>query len=147
MAENTNILLTVQAWADILEDIWLDKIDKLDIRYSNMLEYSFIHEVMTNASGDPSRVEFAFNYYGKFVDMGVGKGVKLSDVKELSTERRLEGRGTGNRRHPKKWYGRTFYAEIKRLTELLAQKYARKGSITIIENLEDNALRWKEINI
>lgn len=142
MAENTDIRLTIQAWADIVENIWMDKIDKLNIRYFGMLEESFKHEVIANAAGNVSRIEFAFNYYGKFVDMGVGRGVKLEDVKEAAISRKLDGRGTGNRRRPKNWYGKTFYAERMKLAEILAKKYAHKGSIIIVENIDDNALKW-----
>ena len=142
MDENTDIKLTVGAWADIVEKIWLDKIGKLRLRYSGQLEESFKHEVITNAAGNVERIEFAFNYYGKFVDMGVGRGVKIGDVNEQSISRRLEGRGSGNRRAPKPWYSKTIFAERMKLAEILAKKYAHKGSIVIVENMDDNAESW-----
>ena len=133
MTENLNINETLQAWADITIDKWEQKIQTLKINYSYQLIESFANHIISNASGDIAKIEFAFNYYGKFVDMGVGKGVKL------------EGRGiVMTRRKPKKWYSKTFFTEITKLTHILAEKFARKGAVTIIENIDDDALRDKE---
>ena len=143
MAENTDIKLTLEAWAEIVLDRWMEKIDHLGIGYSLQLEDSFRMEVINNAGGDVARIEFAFKYYGKFVDMGVGKGTKLDQVKELKTDRRLEGRQRGNYRQAKPWYGKTFYAERMKLMEILSAKYARKGKLAIVENVDDNAEKWE----
>lgn len=141
MQSNTNILETVIAWADIVEKIWLDKIAKLGISSTYQLEESFRHEVLSNA-GNPVQIAFAFRFYGRFVDMGVGKGVSLGEVKEQAVSRALEGRNAHNSRKPKPWYGKTFHAERIKLAEILAQKYAHKAALTIVENMDDNALSW-----
>lgn len=143
-SENTNMILTAEAWAEITIANWLLKIDKLGISYSFQLADSFAHHIIANAGGVVERIEFAFNYYGKFVDMGVGKGVKIADVKSLSGDRYLSGKGAGNVRHPKKWYQKTFYAELMKLKDILAEKYAHKGQLAIVNNLDDNAERWRE---
>lgn len=129
--ENLNLNLTVQAWADIVIRIWLDKIEQLRINYTYQLADSFVNHIISHANGNVQKIEFAFNYYGKFVDMGVGKGVTLEDVRSGDTSRK-----------PKPWYSRTFYAEVQKLARLMAEKYARKGVLTIIENIDDNALKW-----
>lgn len=134
--ENLNVNLTVQAWADIVIQIWLDKIEQLRIQYSYQLADSFANHVISHANGDVQRIEFAFNYYGKFVDMGVGKGTTLEDVSSPD-----------NKRRPKPWYSRTFYAEVQKLGRLLAEKYARKGVLVIVENIDDNALKWTGQNL
>ena len=131
MAANTDINLTVQAWADIVIQIWLDKIEKLKIIYTYQLADSFVNHVISHSNGDVQRIEFAFNYYGKFVDMGVGRGVTLDDVRAGNTSRK-----------PKPWYSRTFYGEVRKLSALLAEKYARKGALIVVENIDDNALKW-----
>lgn len=147
MAENTDIKLTVEAWAEIVMERCLDKIDRLGIGYSMQLADSFQMEVISNAGGDVARIEFAFKYYGKFVDMGVGKYTKLDQVKELKTDRRMEGKQRGNYRRPKAWYGKTFYAERMKLLEILSAKYARKGALIIVENVDDNALKWGGVSV
>ena len=137
MAENTDLRLTIDAWADIVLSNWMDKIEKLRIGYSFQLDESLKYEIISNAGNLPERVEFSFNYYGKFVDMGVGKGVTIDLVKDRSD----------HRRRPKKWYSNTMYAEIIKLREILAKKYGRIAAISIIENIDDNALRWNPIKV
>ena len=142
MAENTDLRLTIDAWADIVLSNWIDKIEKLRIGYSFQLDESLKYEIISNAGNLPERVEFSFNYYGKFVDMGVGKGVKLDQVKDQ------RGDGSGNKyRRKKPWYSKTMYAEIIKLREILAKKYGRIAAISIIENIDDNALRWNPIQV
>ena len=131
MAENLDRNLTIQAWADIVITIWLNKMQQLNINYSYQLADSFANHIVSHSNGDIARIEFAFNYYGKFVDMGVGKGITIDDVGSPITTRR-----------PKPWYSRTFYAEVKKLATILSEKYARKGVLTIVENIDDNALKW-----
>jgi hypothetical protein len=128
MDENLNISTTVTAWADIVLDRWLRKIDTLKINDTYELANSFIMQVMTDSGGDPERIEFAFKYYGKFVDMGVGKGVTLADAGLSESHRKR-----------KRWYSPVFYAEVKKLAILLAEKYGKIGAITIVENIDDSA--------
>lgn len=143
-AENTDLRVTLEAWADIVLELWQEKIDRLNIGVSWQLVDSLVQHIISEAGGNISMIEFAFKYYGKFVDMGVGNGVDLGSVGDLQTERRLVGKETGNRRRPKPWYNKTLYAQTQRLVEILAEKYARKGLLAIIENVDDNALKWTD---
>jgi hypothetical protein len=97
--------------------------------------------VVASAQGDVLKIDFAFKYYGKFVDMGVGKGVKLGRVKENQDSRRLEGKMLGNRRRPKKWYSATFYAEAMKLGEIMAKEFGRRGTVVISENINDRSIK------
>lgn len=128
MSSNLNIIETYQAWADIVIDNWEQKVYALDINYSYQLVESFKNEIISQAEGDASRIEFAFNYYGKFVDMGVGKGVDLSEVSAI-----------WHRRKKKPWYSKVFFSEIKKLSVIIATKYATKGAIVVAENIDDNS--------
>ena len=129
MSDNTTLSLTIEAWAEIVIKTWLEKIIRLNINYSHALYNSFAHHIITNANGDPERIEFAFLYYGKFVDMGVGNGVSKSEATELMA-------AGMNGRHAKPWYSKTFYHQLQILRELLAEKYAMKASQVIMINLE-----------
>lgn len=141
MTENLNINETARAWAEIVLERWEQKIETLRIGYSLQLEDSFLLDLMSSGP-HVSQIAFSFKYYGKFVDMGVGKGVSLGEVKGNITERRLVGRETGNRRRAKKWYSPVFYTEVAKLKHILAEKYARSGVLAIVENIDDNALKW-----
>ncbi len=125
---NTNISITVQAWSDIVLENWLDNMHKLRIGYTFELENSIIYGIEHGSDKLPSAIEFSFMYYGKFVDMGVGNGVKLEDVKS--------GFHT---RQPKKWYSKTFYGQTLKLSLILAQKYARIAAINLVEIISDKS--------
>ena len=122
MADNTNLSLTVEAWAKIVVERWENKITMLRIHQTGNLANSFAVHVFTQANGDPDKIEFAFNYYGKFVDMGVGNGVKMDQV-------------AGSNRKAKPWYSRTFFSQVKRIGEILRDKYAHKAQILMITNI------------
>jgi hypothetical protein len=128
------------AWAFYTIKIWREKLQKLRIGQTGQLETSFLKEVIGTPQGAVISIRFAFLYYGKFVDMGVGRGTKIGGVSENRTSRALEGKMLGNRRRPKKWYGKTFYAEVATLKEILSKEYGHKAALVICENLDDNSI-------
>jgi len=120
MADNANLSLTVEAWAKIVVERWENKIVRLRIHHSGNLYKSFAVHVFTQANGDPDKIEFAFNYYGKFVDMGVGRS------------------GT---RKKKPWYSKVFFGQVKQLGVILRSKYEYKAQLTIITNITDDGTK------
>ena len=128
MADNADLKLTLDAWAKIVIDIWENKLIQKDANHSHSLINSFAHHIVTNAGGDVERIEFAFNYYGKFVDMGVGKGVTFENYDTM----RMQGLTT---RKKKSWYKGTWYMQVEKLVELLEEKFERKAAIAITEGL------------
>lgn len=140
MAENIDVNETLRAWANIVLEIWLNKMDELNMfNYTNQLADSLVSHVVSEAGGNYKRVEFFFLYYGKFVDMGVGNGIKIDTSRALRNERRDQRFSS---RKPKPWFTKPLYGQISRLRQIMAEKYARKGAIAIIENIDDNALSW-----
>lgn len=124
---NTNLTLTLEAFADIVIDNWLDNITKLRIGHTFNLQNSLSYEILHGADRLPSAIVFSLPLYGKFVDMGVGKGVRLEDVKSSENQRR-----------PRKWYSKTFYSQSLKLSNILARKYGRIGTLAIVEQIEGN---------
>jgi len=139
MSNNTVLNETYKAWADIVLERWMKKMILLKIGRTDQLYNSLVYELFTEAGGNVAKIAFAFHYYGKFVDMGVGNGVSVGEVSLLSSERRFRGSERGNRRRPKKWYSTVFYTEAGKLRFLLAEKYAIKGALMIIENIDDRS--------
>ncbi len=133
MAQNEDLKLTVEAWAEIVIKIWIDKIQKKRKKRpvsSGELLNSFVYHIYTNSNGDPDRIIFAFNYYGKFIDMGVGRGVKAGELDAL--------KGTGEtRRRKKPWFSGTFDYQVEKLTELMEEKYGLKISSAIVNSLDN----------
>ena len=101
---------------------------------------SFKYNVLASAQGNVLKITLLFEYYGRFVDMGVGRAVKIGDVKESITSRKLSGKMLGNRRRPKKWYSKTFHAEVMKLSEIFAKEYGHRGVMAITENVSDKSI-------
>lgn len=122
-------LLTVEAWADITIKEWHKKIEKYGIESTGQLARSFVHHVMTNSGGDPTRIEFAFLYYGKFVDWGVGRGVKIGDLQAMQS-------GSLTKRTQKPWFTEVFYLQVRILGEELAKTNAEDVVVMIKKEIE-----------
>jgi len=131
-----------RAWAQITIKRWRRKIDRMKIgqHSSGELFRSFQYNVLASSGGDVQKIEFAFRYYGKFVDMGVGRGTKLGDQPISMGMRKFSGKFLGIKRVPKKWYSKTLYSETQRLVEILQEEYGHRGQIIISENINDNAI-------
>lgn len=132
MNENTNISLTMEAWADIVVKEFIRKISALNISQTYNLVRSFEAHVYTAANGDPEKIIFAFEWYGKFIDYGVGRGVPLK-----TRDNQVAAGMT--KREKKPWFSDIFYKQLSVLRHLLAEKYATKTESLIIRNYEDNA--------
>jgi hypothetical protein len=132
-----------QAWARITVKLWRKNLNRLKIgrHSSDDLFRSFQIKVIAGAGGNVDRIEFAFKYYGKFLDMGVGRGTRLGDRPASRGSKRVSEQFLGMKREPKKWYSRTFYAESHRLFEILQKEYGRRSQILISENISDNAIK------
>lgn len=115
---------TIEAWADFVIERWELDIIRLRITNTKQLINSFNCTIITQSNGDISLIIFAYEHYGKFVDIGVGNGVKYQDVKNSN-------------RRPKLWYNKTFFGQVKKLGEILQEKYGEEAKVTIIETLQD----------
>ncbi len=103
-------LEVAQAWADIVIDRWKARMEALEMGESGALLQSLQAQVAADSNGDPAKITFVFLYYGRFPDMGVGRGVTLADVPDP-------------RRQVKPWYSQTFYNEVVKLGRMMATKY------------------------
>ncbi len=135
MADNLNMNETAVAWAEITIRVFEDWLQKLGANASYQLTDSFVHHVHTSANGNPEMIDFAYKYYGKFVDMGVGGYVNLDNRDGMVAS----GQTT---RKQKPWFSKTFFFQVRRLGEILSEKYAQKAAITIVANIDDNAEKW-----
>ena len=88
--------------------------------YSNAKQFAFF--VHASAGGSVAKIDFMFNYYLKFTDMGVGRGVKFGQ--------------TGSKRIRKPWSA-SFLWEIRRLTQFLARNKANEGAQMITDVISD----------
>lgn len=120
---------TVQAWADIVLREWDKKATALGISDTHTLISSFNNHVQWHAAGNLQKVAFMFEYYGKFVDMGVGGRVNLDNRDALISA------GMTSRR-PKPWFTDTFYKEVAKLRYLLSERTAENIQLLIVREIE-----------
>lgn len=126
MAEKTGFYLTTERWAEIVIKEWVNKAKALNIDPASPLHKErFLHHLNTNANGDPTRIEFAYDYYLNFVDWGVGRGVTMEN-------RNLLFNTETSRRRKKPWFSDVFFRQVKRFTHILAEKHADKAAKAIL---------------
>lgn len=122
---------TVSAWAEIVIKEWLQKISAFNIGDTGALAQSFMHHVYWHAGGDLQKIEFAFKFYGRFVDWGVGKGVSLSGWKALTNFDMTA-------RRPKPWFSDVFYKQKERLLHLLSERMGEKLQVMVVRSISDD---------
>lgn len=125
----------IDDWARITAERLKKSLLKRRIGFSGDLDSSILYELKGIAGGDVSAVAHQFNYYGKFVDMGVGKGQKIGDVKGNADLYALKA---GGKRRPKKWFSKSYYAEVLELQQLLQVKYGEQAQSIIKETITND---------
>lgn len=113
----------LQAWAKMMVTIWQDKIRMLNVRDTGELFASFNTELLMQSGGDISKITHAYNYYGRMVDMGVGRGLTKAES------------GRGSKRRSKPWYMKAYYHSFMVLSEKSAQLYGEEFQLKIYEML------------
>ena len=108
MDENSTLEMA-RRWADIVIERWIRKIHSLRIGSSGELLKSLHSQVVSDSRDNPEKITFFYLYYGKFPDMGVGRGVKLGESSET--------------RKKKPWYSSVFIREVNTLGRLMAERY------------------------
>ncbi len=114
---------TIEAWAAYVIERWQLEIVRLGINSTGQLLRSFTSTITTQSGGNVDKIIFAYEYYGKFVDMGVGRGVTIAEVAQSG-------------RKPKPFQGKVFFSQVKKLAEILKEKYQNEAALTIVESIE-----------
>lgn len=105
----------VNAWAESVIKAWEDKINRLNIIDTRDLIKSLEFHIMTQANGDMARIDFIFNLYGKFEDMGASRNHPFT-----------------NPREKKPWLRAEFFSKVRILRQIIAAKYHRQASSVIV---------------
>jgi hypothetical protein len=119
----TNNFKTLKDWADIVLERFELKISKLQVNDTGELLKSFTSQLYRDSAGDVEKITFTFLYYGRFPDMGVGKGVKFGQA------------GKGNNRIIKPWFSKTFFGQVYKMGKILAENTGQQAQIMILENM------------
>jgi hypothetical protein len=137
MAENMDLALTADAWASIVISKWRQKLTAMKIGHTGNLFRSFYYHVHNNAQGNPYLILFTFEKYGLYVDAGVGRGVSKGNSGNLEKYAHFSNQTKSKvlNREKKRWFSSVYYREVKRLQEIVAQKYGDKASQEIVIGL------------
>lgn len=125
-------------WLDLTVDNFIGNISKLRILRTGTLLASFRKEVIGAAEGDELRLRLSYALYGKFVDMGVGRGMGRGVRKaDDGFDRLRNGRGQLKRqpRQPRPWYSTEIAHQTHRLAELMLELRGRVAFTTITDAL------------
>lgn len=125
MAEINTIEKTLIDWAEMVIQIWVERMSDLGVANYQTHANNFKQFVISSANGDASKVEFLFEYILKFTDMGVGKGVSFQTRNT-----------TNNKRIQKMWLSKTFLLEVRKLANILAANFAHSGTLYVREIIE-----------
>ncbi len=113
----------IEDWARYTAERLQKSLQRKKVGVTGDLNYSILYSLVGAANGDLTSVRHEFNYYGKLIDMGVGRGQKLESVKGNRDMYVL----TGHRaRAPKKWFSKTYYSETLELVSMLSLKYGEQ---------------------
>lgn len=124
-----DISATYAKWADIVIEKWIRKMEYFGIQ-GDQLVNSFVNDITWAADGSAEKIAFAFEYYGKFVDMGVGNGVNL-DNRFMKIDTGL------TRRRPKPWFSDVFYRQLAALRHLISERLAQQTQFMIANRVID----------
>lgn len=114
--EQAFIAQEIDKWAEHVADLVLEAIRKRKIKVSSALEKSIRGQAKNHIG------ELIFRQYGRFVDMGAGRGYQKGVEKISENRRRLTRTG----RTPKKFYSKISYGTLSGLMRDLLNTYSEK---------------------
>ncbi|WP_297101786.1 hypothetical protein [uncultured Draconibacterium sp.] len=117
--------LSIDQWAKITIKLWQERLQNYKIGDSGKLAQSFYHHVNREANGDKSYVLFAFEYYGKMVEWGVGKGVTIANRGHTQTTR-----------EKKPWFSDVFFKRLDIIKNEMVKSMSRDALLFVKTNLE-----------
>ena len=132
----------VNDWARIAVERFREAMKKENVHIGALFE-SFVYNVVAGSEGNVQLAQLRFKFYGRFVDMGVGRGFPIGSRRGIGSSKFLERRNAKGQlrrvgRKPKKIYARPLAGQVKRLNELLADNF-KITAITALENSLEQA--------
>lgn len=133
MTDEAFIEQELREWGDKVRSEMMQSIDRLKIGRTGSLKRS------VNAFVKVNNLSFVFTQHGRFVDMGVGRGVPLGrkGTNAFEKSRQSSGRLNKYNRLPKKFYSKTAYGMLGQLHNQLLAGYGDK----IIDGIKKDLTR------
>jgi hypothetical protein len=122
----TEYTVDPEKFADLVIEKWQTEIETLGITDTRTVLNSFKASVQRDAGGEPKIITFIFDYYGKFLEMGVfgsGHRKNKTNVKHF------------RQKYP--WYSSIFARQVRRLADLMARQYGYESVTSIAESIQN----------
>lgn len=131
--------MLVADWLKIAIERFQESIKQKKIGVTNKLFDSFLSNIISNSGGNVSKLEIQFLFYGRYVDIGVGKGMPVGGRRNIdfSKYRTADGRLKSQPRKAKKWYSKTKAYEVGKLTSILAENYGLQTAKAVESTLSN----------
>lgn len=123
----------VEQWAARTEELLQQKLSSWKARHSDALYQAVRMHVIKQAEGVIG-VSLHFPTYGRFVDMGVGRGRSQARLTQEKYRTRFQKK---KERHPRPWYSRTYFARVRQLNEVLSLKLIEESIAAIVHEQQD----------
>lgn len=117
-------------WQEKTKAILLRELKKQGVGVTDALYRELHHEMEKKAEGY-FNLALIMLRRGRFVDMGVGRGVPIERVKA----HRDRSRGAKRKRRPKKWYSKAFYGRLNDLQGAIGFKMMEEAN-EIVKSVE-----------
>lgn len=129
----------IEAWAANVIVRWEREMRTQDIENPDRLMQSLRKRVINAAGGDQTKVFFFFALYGKFLDLGVGRGEKYENTKKKHDPIFWPGKKypetPGYKYQVKPWFLAILRQRVYSLTSILERKYNEYAEIMLIRNI------------
>ncbi|MBC6988577.1 hypothetical protein [Hymenobacter sp. BT491] len=138
--------MTVERWLEITLSNLREQVIKQKVRDTDELLDSIKGQLVAAADGDVERLSIAYALYGKFADMGVGRGMGAGVRKSNSAYTKIrDAKGQLYRysRKKRQWYSKEMGRQTMRLSTLLSEFYGD----TMIAMAQDAVPGTVEINL
>jgi len=117
---------SLAAWGEEVDSELKKALQRMDVSVTNDLYNSLLFQVLRATGAHDGRYQLSFHEYGRFVDMGTGKGGRRRAVESVAGNRK---KWIG--RKPKKFYSKTVYGMLNRLIEQVIYGYQEVSASTI----------------
>lgn len=143
--QRINLKVTYQSFLKIAIERFKGSLDKKLYRYRSRGArkltrtrnlYNSMEDYMIMGTSGIDMLQIKFLLYGRFLDMGVGKG---TNVNAAMLRKRYTVHRSEEPRKPIRWYSKTKEAEQHKLAEILASQYGI-GMVKLAENLLNNTV-------
>lgn len=138
---NKEPTLDFEAWLALAVERLQQALDHYQIGQTQGPLWQSIAGEIIRTGEDVAQILIKFAQYGRFVDMGVGRGMPRGGRRKLGEEQFLKQRNRSGQLHrynrsPKPWFSKTKTREVARLRQLLAEHYEHKLINQIEQGLE-----------